>query len=80
MSCDVNLFFSYRAFYKENRTFPTHIFFYRDGVGAGDIELVKQLELEGIKVSLLTTPTRDVLFNVMMFSSLCRKRVLKYLA
>lgn len=38
-----------KAFYKENRTFPTHIFFYRDGVGAGDIELVKQLELEGIK-------------------------------
>lgn len=45
-----NVPLSFRAFYQRNRQFPTHIFLYRDGVGAGDIERVKEFELGAIKV------------------------------
>ena len=41
---------SSRAFYNRNKCFPSHIFFYRDGVGVGDIEKVREFELGALKV------------------------------
>ena len=37
-------------YYANNKQLPTDIFFYRDGVGAGDINRIKEFELEALKV------------------------------
>jgi len=44
-----------KAFYLQNeKQFPTDIFFYRDGVGAGDIERVKEVEIGALKEACRT--------------------------
>ncbi len=39
-----------RAYQSANGSFPDKIIVYRDGVGAGDIQNVLDIELEGIQV------------------------------
>jgi aubergine-like protein len=40
-----------RAYQTANGSYPEKIIVYRDGVGAGDIQTVLDIELEGIQVN-----------------------------
>lgn len=44
-----------RAFQEENKSLPKRIIFYRDGVGDGQIEIVKMMEVKMIEQQLLET-------------------------
>lgn len=45
--------FSFREFWeKNNKELPTKIIVYRDGIGEGDLNSVKEIEIEGIKVCI----------------------------
>jgi len=48
-----------RAYHGANDSFPDKIIVYRDGVGAGDIQNVLDIELEGIKVRLSLNKTHE---------------------
>ena len=54
MSFDLWNCFVFRAYYRANENkLPQKIVVYRDGVGAGDIQRVLDIELYGIKVKII---------------------------
>lgn len=48
----VNLGRALKTYYEKNKHEPSRIIFYRDGVGEGNIEHVKQLEISGLAAAI----------------------------